>query len=178
MFKYVRFTPVESQYTTLTFKQKNNDVKVNFFSLNVVSLEADNEALIDELISSQVKEIKCEVITKEEFINLIKLTSQYKRIIERGNEKLEKLTANIAAKQALRERETWYIQLEEAKKYIQTQNEADAPFLKILAENEGDTIEAFANAVINNDIAFRTLTANALSEKRILEQNLLAEIGA
>ena len=78
----------------------------------------------------------------------------------------------------MRERETWYIQLEEAKKYIQTQNEADAPFLKILAENEGDTIEAFANAVINNDIAFRTLTANALSEKRILEQNLLAEIGA
>ena len=54
MFKYVRFTPVESQFTTLTFKQKNNDVKVNFFSLNVVSLEADNEALIDELISSQV----------------------------------------------------------------------------------------------------------------------------
>ena len=178
MFKYVRFTPVESQFTTLTFKQKNNDVKVNFFSLSVVSLEADNEALIDELISSQVKEIKCEVITKEEFINLIKLTSQYKRIIERGNEKLEKLTANIDAKYPLRERETWYIQLEEAKKYMQTQNEADAPFLKILAENEGDTIEAFANAVINNDIAFRTLTANALSEKRILEQNLLAEIGA
>ena len=178
MFKYVRFTPVESQFTTLTFKQKNNDVKVNFFSLPVVSLEADNEALIDELISSQAKEIKCEVITKEEFINLIKLTSQYKRIIERGNEKLEKSTANIAAKYPLRERETWYIQLEEAKKYMQTQNEADAPFLKILAENEGDTIEAFANAVINNDIAFRTLTANALSEKRILEQNLLAEIGA
>ena len=178
MFKYVRFTPVESQFTTLTFKQKNNDVKVNFFSLPVVSLEADNEALIDELISSQTKEIKCEVITKEEFINLIKLTSQYKRIIERGNEKLEKSTANIAAKYPLRERETWYIQLEEAKKYMQTQNEADAPFLKILAENEGDTIEAFANAVINNDIAFRTLTANALSEKRILEQNLLAEIGA
>ena len=61
---------------------------------------------------------------------------------------------------------------------METQNEADAPFLKILAENEGDTIEAFANAVINNDITFRTLTANALSEKRILEQNLLAEIGA
>ena len=178
MFKYVRFTPVESQFTTLTFKKINEDVKVNFFTLPVVSIEADNEALIDELISSQVKEIKCEVITKEEFINLIKLTSQYKRIIERGNEKLEKLTLDIAAKYPLRERETWYIQLEEAKKYIQTQNEADAPFLKILAENEGDTIEAFANAVINNDIAFRTLTANALSEKRILEQNLLAEIGA
>ena len=64
MFKYVRFTPVESQFTTLTFKQKNNDVKVNFFSLPVVSLEADNEALIDELISSQAKEIKCELITK------------------------------------------------------------------------------------------------------------------
>lgn len=178
MFKYVRFTPVESQYTTLTFKQKNDDVKVNFFSLPIVSLEAINETLIDELISSQAKEIKCEVITKEEFINLVKLTSQYKRIIERGNEKLEKLTVNIAAKYTLRERETWYIQLEEAKKYMQTQNEADAPFLKILAENEGDTIEAFANAVINNDIAFRTLTANALSEKRLLEQNLLAEIGA
>ena len=98
MFKYVRFTPVESQFTTLTFKKINEDVKVNFFSLAVVSLEADNEALIDELISSQVKEIKCEVITKEEFINLIKLTSQYKRIIERGNEKLEKLTASTVYK--------------------------------------------------------------------------------
>ena len=178
MFKYVRFTPVESQFTTLTFKKINEDVKVNFFTLPVVSIEADNEALIDELISSQSKENNCEIITKEEFISLVKLTSQYKRIIDRGNEKLEKLTANIAAKYPLRERETWYIQLEEARKYMSSKNEADAPFLKILAENEGDTIEAFANAVINNDIAFRTLTANALSEKRILEQNLLAEIGA
>ena len=110
MFKYVKFNPVETEFTTLTFKQKNDDVKVNFFNLPIVSLESDDEALIDELIKEQPSEIECELITKEEFSEIAKTTVQYKRILQVGNEKLAELTADIDLKYPLNERETWHIQ--------------------------------------------------------------------
>jgi hypothetical protein len=178
MFKYLRFTPVPLAYTTLTFLGGDENVKVNYFDKPFVSIEAENEADINALIVSQPNEIGCTEITKEEFVQLVKTTKQYKRIIERGNEKLEQLTEDIVKKYPVKERETWHIQLGEALKYIETQNEADAPFLKILADNENDTVAAFANAVINNNNAFIALSASALSQKRLLEQELLKELGA
>ena len=177
MFKYVKFNPVETEFTTLTFKQKNDDVKVNFFNLPIVSLESDDEALIDELIKEQPSEIECELITKEEFSKIAKTTVQYKRILQVGNEKLAELTADIDLKYPLNERETWHIQLEEARKYLETKDEQDAPFVSILALNEDRSVEDFCNAIILNDKNYRTLAANALSEKRILENTLASEIG-
>ena len=178
MFKYVRFSPKPLEYTTLTFMNTSNNVKVNFFDKPFVSIEAENEADINALIASQVDDIKCYEISKEEFISLVKTTKQYNRILEQGNQKLEELTAQIVKKYPLKERETWYIQLEEARKYKETNNVADAPFLSILVANENDTVENVANAVINNNTTFRQLSATALSEKRLLEQNLLKNIGA
>ena len=177
MFKYVKFNPVETEFTTLTFKQKNDDVKVNFFNLPIVSLESDDEALIDELIEEQPSEIECELITKEEFSEIAKTTVQYKRILQVGNEKLAELTAEIDLKYPLSERETWHIQLEEARKYLETKDEQDAPFVSILALNEGRSIEDFCNAIILNNKNYRTLAGTALSEKRILENTLASEIG-
>ena len=39
------------------------------------------------------------------------------------------------------------------------------------------SVEDFCNAIILNDKNYRTLAANALSEKRILENTLASEIG-
>jgi len=178
MFKYIRFTPVPLAYTTLTFLGGDENVKVNYFDKPFVSIEAENEADIDALIAFQPNEIACEIISKEEFIQLVKTTRQYQRILEQGNEKLEKLTEQIVKKYPQKERETWHIQLAEALKYKQTLNDTDAPFLKILADNEADTVDAFADAVINNNNAFIALTANALSEKRRVEHELLTALGA
>ena len=117
------------------------------------------------------------MITKEEFSEIAKTTVQYKRILQVGNEKLAELTASIDLKYPLNERETWHIQLEEARKYLETKDEQDAPFVSILALNEGRSVEDFCNAIILNDKNYRTLAANALSEKRILENTLASEIG-
>lgn len=178
MFKYIRFTPLKTNETTLTFRSKTEDVKVNYFDRPFVSIQSENEADIDVLIASQPSEIDCKEITKDEFVQLVKLSSQYQRILLRGTKKLSKLTKTIKDKYPEEERETWSTQLEEAKKYKKTLNEDDAPFLKTLAENENDTVEAFANAVIENNEIFKALTAKALSEKRVFQKKLLAEIGA
>lgn len=177
MFKYVRFTPLETNETTLTFRSITEDIKVNYFDKPFVSIEADNESSIDALIASQSSEIDCQEITKEEFVQLVKLTSQYQRIIDRGNEKLTAMTKAISDKYPEEERETWPTQLEEARKYKETGLESDAPFLKILADGENDTVEAFANAVIENNETFKALSSAALSEKRVFQQSVLASLG-
>lgn len=178
MFKYVRFVPFQDEYTTLRFLNLSKDVTVNEFDKDIVSLECDDESKIDTLISLQDEKINCEEITKEEFISLYKLTSQYERVLQVSEEILDKALEPILKEYPLQERESWSLQIEEALKYQETNNEADAPYLKGLAEDENDTVENFALAVIAKNTAYKIMHQKALSEKRKAKTALMALVGA
>lgn len=88
MFKYVKFEKKEYGASTKEFRDLNEDVVVNHFSVDVVSLMADNELLIDEVIDKQEAEINCEVITQDEFRELVSDSLQLQRIREVVKEKI------------------------------------------------------------------------------------------
>ncbi len=178
MFKYVKFEKVPTEYTVLEFLPGDDKTNVNFFTgVDVVSIEADNEAEIDALIAKQPVEINCVEITQDEFKSLVDSTAQVLRIREVVKESYDRDLAVITHKYPLPERETWKIQKEEAEKFLESKNEDDSPFLKILAEAEGSTVEEFANAVMAKNDAFVTYSAQALAKKRTLERELFAKIG-
>ena len=177
MIKYIKYTESQGKFSKLTFVRKNEDVKVVFFDKPFVALECENEELIDELIAYQDELIKCEEITANEFKALVETTSQYSRVLEMACERLEKNMSAIKSKYPESERETWSLQKEEAKKYLATKDEADAPFLKVLADNENDTVESFAIAVLAKNEAFTIMSANAISDKRHYHAEMLRELG-
>ena len=177
MIKYIKYTESQGKFSKLTFVRKNEDVKVVFFDKPFVALECEDEVLIDELIAYQDKLIKCEEITADEFKELVETTSQYARVLEMSCERLEKNMSVIKSKYPESERESWSLQKEEAKKYLETKDEADAPFLKVLADNENDTVESFAIAVLAKNEAFIIMSANAISDKRLYHVEMLRELG-
>lgn len=177
MLKYVRFIEVELEFTKLTFVRKNEDVKVIFFDKPFVALECENEELIDELIAYQDELIKCEEITADEFKALIKTTAQYARVLEMACERLEKNMSAIKSKYPESERATWPKQLLEAAKWMETKNDDDAPYLKIVSIKENDTVENFVKAVIEKDAAYTIFSANAMSDKRLYQVEMLRELG-
>lgn len=177
MFKYIKYTESQGKFSKLTFVRKNEDVRVVFFDKPFVALECEDEELIDELIAYQDELIKCEEITANEFKALVETTSQYSRVLEMACERLEKNMSAIKSRYPESERESWSLQKEEAKKYLATKDEADAPFLKVLAENENDTVESFAIAVLTKNEAFTIMSANAISDKRLYKAEMLRELG-
>ena len=80
MFVYVKFEKVSDELTTYEFRGGNEDVKVNYFDVNVVSIESENEIAINNLILSQDKKINCQLISKDEFKELVKDSAQIERI--------------------------------------------------------------------------------------------------
>jgi len=82
MFKYVKFTKVEAEFSVLEFKGGVVSVTVNVFDTGVVSLESTVEADIDALIAQQPTEISATVILKDEFKALVTNSAQLKRIRE------------------------------------------------------------------------------------------------
>ena len=80
MFVYVKFEKVSDEFTTYEFRGGNEDVKVNYFDVNVVSIESENEIAINNLILSQDKKINCQLISKDEFKELVKDSAQIERI--------------------------------------------------------------------------------------------------
>lgn len=80
MFKYVKFTKVQDEFTTHEFRGGDDLVKVNHFDIDVVSLESDDAEAIYELIISQDERINCQDITKDEFKELVKNSAQIERI--------------------------------------------------------------------------------------------------
>ena len=80
MFVYVKFEKVSDELTTYEFRGGNEDVKVNYFDVNVVSIESENEIAINNLILSQDKKINCQIISKDEFKELVKDSAQIERI--------------------------------------------------------------------------------------------------
>lgn len=80
MFVYVGYEKVSDEFTTYEFRGGNEDVKVNYFDVNVVSIESENEIAINNLILSQDKKINCQIISKDEFKELVKDSAQIERI--------------------------------------------------------------------------------------------------
>ena len=80
MFVYVKFVKVSDELTTYEFRGGNEDVKVNYFDVNVVSIESENEIAINNLILSQDKKINCQLISKDSFKELVKDSAQIERI--------------------------------------------------------------------------------------------------
>lgn len=80
MFKYIKFTRVEDEFTTHIFKGGDEDLNVNRFDVDVVSIESEDENAIDTLIASQNPDINCIEITKEEFKSLVTNSAQINRI--------------------------------------------------------------------------------------------------
>ena len=177
MIKYIKYTEVQSKFSKLTFVRKNEDVKVVFFDKPFVALECEDEELIDELIAYQDELVKCEEITADEFKELVETTSQYSRVLEMACERLEKNMSAVKSKYPESERATWPKQLLEAAKWMETKNDDDAPFLKVLADNENDTVESFAIAVLAKNEAFTIMSANAISDKRHYHAEMLRELG-
>ena len=177
MFKYIKFTKVKDEFTTYEFRGGDEKVKVHYFDVNVVSIEAENEEDINALISKQSAKISCVEITKDEFKTLVQNSAQIRRIYERVNKSYTKDLSGILEKYPLAERETWNIQLSEAKAYLASKDENDAPFLKTLATAEGSTVEDFANAVVTKAEDYKSLSAVALAKKRAFERELLNEVG-
>lgn len=176
MFKYVRFEIVQTDDTVLEFRGGTEEVQVNVIG-SVASIKAENESDIDALVNSQDDRINCEYISKEDFKTATMNSKRVQRINERVEEKYNKDMQLIASQYPQYERETWAIQLEQAKKYLETNNEDDAQFLKTLALAENDSVENFANAVIQKAAMYEQYSANALANKRAYQRELLAEIG-
>jgi len=90
MFKYIKFEKVETEFTVLEFRGGSEDVKVNHFDVNVVSVEAENESDIDALVGSQDARIMCEEISHEEFKTLVNESAQLNRIRDVVKENIAK----------------------------------------------------------------------------------------
>ena len=177
MFKYVKFTKVETVDTVLEFRGESENVKVNHFDVDVVSISSEDESAIDALIASQPSEINCKEIEQGEFKTLVSGSSQYKRIINRVSEFFDTEMQELVVSYPALERETWNTQVNQAKAYKASSDESDAPFLKILADNENSTVADFADAVISKANTYEQLSAQKLSKKRAFERELLEEIG-
>jgi hypothetical protein len=180
MFKYVAFRKVPTEHTVLGFigaTDDNKGIKVHRFSVDVVSIQSDDEIMIDELIASQPEEIGCVEITLDEFKTAVSSSAQVKRIYDVLALKLSSMLQDVKNKYPLEERETWAIQKEEANKYQASKLDSDAPFLKVLADADGDTVANFAAAVLEKNNLFTEASAYALSEKRRVQAELLAELG-
>jgi len=76
MFKYVKFTRVETDNTVLEFRGGDEDVKVFHFDCDIVSISSEVQSKIDELIASQPTEINCTEMTKDEFRSAVADTRQ------------------------------------------------------------------------------------------------------
>ena len=176
MFKYIKYNKVKTDTTVLEFRGANDKVEVNHFDVDVVSLSGE-EVDINTLIASQPSEINCIFITQEEFKSIVVNTTQFERIKKQVEIKFSNDVRQITALYPKEERETWSTQLYQAELFKTSGNEVDAPFLKILADAEGDTVLESADVVIAKASQYEMFMANALVDKRAFERELLNKIG-
>ena len=85
MVKYIEFDKVAKADTILEFRNRLEETKITSFTgetmfTNIVSIVADNEEIIDELVAEQEEEINCREISYNEFKTLVKYSDQISRI--------------------------------------------------------------------------------------------------
>lgn len=89
MFKYYKFIPVETEKTTIGFRQKDESAEVFRFDGNIVSVRGE-EADIDALVAHQSSDIGLTEITQADFVELVKNTPQIENIRRQVREKIAK----------------------------------------------------------------------------------------
>lgn len=142
----------------------------------VVSVSGET-ADIDAAVAAQDEAISLNELTLDAFKTEVDASDQVKRIRKVSGDLLERELAAINERYPKAEQETWGLQLDEAKAFVASGDPADAPMLKYLAEQEGDTVESFATSVLQKAEQFKMMTAAALSKKRLKERAMLAEVG-
>jgi len=147
-----------------------NEVEVNVLTFEnsndmIASVSGSNEAL-ETFKAIQIDEIKLQEIQADEFALLADSSDQVRRIREQASELLTGEMKSIDERYPKEERDTWNTQVCEAEAFQTSGNEADAPFLKTLADAEGDIVENFANNVLIKKQQFEIISAVAISKKR------------
>jgi len=178
VFKYFKYKKIVTDKTVFEFRGDAEDVTVNVFQdEQVVSIYAEDEDAIYALVAQQEDAIECQEIEKDSFVEKIKDSARYKRILDKVSKSYEDQMLIITDRYPSVERETWDIQLKQAYAFLESNDENDAPFLKTLAEDEDTNLEDFANSVVQKAKLFEKFSANALASKRRFKKQLLSEIG-
>ncbi len=134
--KYVSFQKVQAEHTVLEFRGGSETVKVNYFDVPAVSIEAETEAEITALIASQPLEINCVEITKDAFSLLVKETSQVKRKLQVINDEFDAKVYALISGVPEAERTSWTKQETEARTYLADPLVA-TPMIDALADARG-----------------------------------------
>lgn len=72
------------------------------------------------------------------------------------------------------ERETWFIQVEEAKKYLANPSiaESEVPFLKAIADQRNLSLNSIASNILNKNNEYRTAIGSILGEQQKLIETI------
>jgi hypothetical protein len=75
------------------------------------------------------------------------------------------------------ERETWFIQVEEAKKYLANPSidVSEIPFLKTVADKRDVGLETIATTIVNKNTEYRTSIGTLLGEQQKLIETIWKE---
>ena len=155
MFKYVAYTPAQDEFTRYEFIDLDDRATVHKFSVPFVSVEYDDEQAFTDLMAHQPPQISAVEITQAEFAVEVGQSAQVLRVRKRSEELLDGIVLPLSEEYPDVEQKTWPFQLEEARAYQASGNEADAPMLTIMSAAESDTVANFAAAVIAKNDAYR-----------------------
>ena len=102
----------------------------------------------------------------------LKLAKQ--RLLASVLEQYETLTKQLVADTPISELLSWSLQEQEAKNFKESNNEADAPMLKILAQARGLELEALCDKVLSKAKQYRETLTQALAKRHSLEDKIKA----
>jgi hypothetical protein len=93
--------------------------------------------------------------------------------IKKAHSKFNKAVKDITDKYPLHERETWHLQLAQAKDYLDNLNTGS--LLQAIATSKDLSVEDMSNRIVQKDIEYQSVLANALAIKnetiRALEED-------
>ena len=173
MVKYVSFEKVKTEFTVLEFRGGDETIKVKYYDVPVVSIEADNEADILALIAQQPVEIKCTEITRTDFVALTKDTTQTKRALIQINDVFENSVNALIDGIPTNERLSWEKQEAEARAYTADTTTA-TPLIDSLAAARGIDKAYLVSKIIEKADLFSAAVGTLIGERQKQEDEILA----
>jgi len=173
VFKYVSFEKVKTEFTVLEFRGGDETIKVKYYDVPVVSIEADNEADILALIAQQPVEIKCTEIVRADFIALTKDTTQTKRALQQINSEFKTNINALSDGVPDDERFSWDKQEAEARAYT-ADTTAATPLIDSLVAARGIDKAYLVSKIIEKADLFSVAVGTLVGERQKQEDELLA----
>ncbi|MBE0498584.1 MAG: hypothetical protein IBX43_05005 [Campylobacterales bacterium] len=170
--KYVSFQKVQAEHTVLEFRGGSETVKVNYFDVPAVSIEAGTEEEITALIASQSAEIMCAYLTQADFYLLVKETAQMKRALQVINDEFDAKLQLLIAGIPEGERASWTKQESEARAYA-LDPLAYTPLLDSLAFSRGVDKAYLVGKVIEKADLYSQSVGAIIGERQKSEDRLL-----